>query len=394
MKVLNKFFIPICFLLMGSFANAQNDAFLSQVNELVNNNKDYKALQQIAKQMKLETKTNIYPEGLNFGLEYLPAVDGNGYVGKWNISQSFDFPTSYIAAKKLRQTAREKIDLELAAARQDLAANIAVEITKYQSIYKQVKILKKQYRTATSLLDAVTKAFQEGEVGILALNKAHLFENQINIRLKDFENQLHIQKSLLVTLNGGNAVSFGNFKELNLALVSEQELKEKIMQKDASLKLSKIDIAFAEKEKSLTWNEKLPSFSLGFGQEGNQVETFRGITFGMNIPLWNKRGTINLAKAKKAGAESSYLALQSSKENEYLSNLKDLESSLALYRQSLDAFKKYNSYKLLETALKNGHISVVEFFREVNDYYDMELEIEAMRSRCDQQYVKVYKFDF
>jgi hypothetical protein len=111
---------------------------------------------------------------------------------------------------------------------------------------------------------------------------------------------------------------------------------------------------------------------------------FRGITFGISVPLWENRNTAKYAKART-------LALQSAEADsrlQFYNNLKLLHGKAAALSASLkdysDKLRQFSNADLLKEALDGGEISLIEYILELSIYYesiDNLLEMERDLTR-------------
>ena len=91
---------------------------------------------------------------------------------------------------------------------------------------------------------------------------------------------------------------------------------------------------------------------------------------GVSIPLWANKNRVRSARAALEAAEAhkadAELQLRSAFEQEF-ARVKGLHHTASLYRRALD---EANNTALLEKAMEEGFISVLEYLQGIELYYD------------------------
>lgn len=357
-----------CLLSGGLWAQSINEI----VNQIEQNNTVIKALESLKAARQIENRTTLFPEEPEIESHYLwgdPALMGTRR--DFSITQSFDFPTVYRLKKQQVKIANNSSELNFLQEKLELrfhARQLCYQLI-YLNAYDQE--LRKREEHAQQLSKATDKAFEVGEANIIERNKAafHL----LNIRKDLEENELNRQATLaaLRTLNGGLVINFNisNFEEVVLPPNFENWYRE-YATKITEIQLAKNRLLQAEQNVRLNKALQLPKFTGGYMSESTDNEAFRGIVFGLSIPLWNYKNKLRLAKAQKQVALEQARSIELTRYDELKAlhaQALSLQKMLKDYRQTLTPV---NSSELLKKAFDAGEISLPDYLTELSTYYE------------------------
>ena len=134
--------------------------------------------------------------------------------------------------------------------------------------------------------------------------------------------------------------------------------------------------------------QSMPSLTAGYMAELTDDEKWRGVTFGLSIPLWSnvrnvKRARLQVQSAQSEAEDAIYqlqqiAEAQKLRTERYFAIAQDIQTKLA----------NASSYTLLRKALAEGEISLVEYTIEVSDLFDMR--IKALEAQRDYQQSRLY----
>jgi outer membrane protein TolC len=299
--------------------------------------------------------------------------------GEFIVSQAFDFPTAYIHRAKLARLKSEQYGLEYAAFRQQTlldAYNLYVEII---ALTQQSEFLKKAMDNAVKSTEMMQKRQDAGDAGVLDVNKANYeliaIKNAYQLKMVELSNAAIKMQNL----NGGNAVliSESEFPDA-MPLLPIDEMSEQYGTSSPQMQAALKGVAVAERDVKVSRSASLPKLSVGFKQAYGAGERANGFVAGISIPMFGNRNNVKRAKAEAEFAEARAL-------EEYLNLHTELNS---LYAQAdiLDnARKEYaalmgrsDSIELLNKALASGHISISEYFAQLQPIYDTYLSMIEM----------------
>lgn len=367
---MNKYIITI--LLTFVLYTAFSQSYESVLRSIEQNNTTLKALRAQADAQKLESRKDIHLDNPEVEFGYLwgsPSETGKRL--DLNVSQSFDFPTTYYYKKKIADGQAAQADLTYESERRTLMAEarkLCIEMI-YLNIMREEDNL--HIRVAEEIQGAYQKMFDEGEVSILELNKAKL--NLLSAR-KEYESNKIERESVLADLgrlNGGQAVVLEdtiypsavlptNFDEWYRSIEgSYPELQQLTLQQD-----------LARREVQLSKSLWAPRFNVGYKSERILGTSLQGVGVGIELPLWQNRYAVKSAQAHSLALQSAVSDVQT----HYYSTLK------SKYAQALSLQELYNNYQrvlqsvntdaLLKKALDQGEIPLIEYILERNVYHE------------------------
>lgn len=367
---MNKYIITI--LLTFVLYTAFSQSYESVLRSIEQNNTTLKALRAQADAQKMESRKDIHLDNPEVEFGYLwgsPSETGKRL--DLNVSQSFDFPTTYYYKKKIADGQAAQADLTYESERRTLMAEarkLCIEMI-YLNIMREEDNL--HIRVAEEIQGAYQKMFDEGEVSILELNKAKL--NLLSAR-KEYESNKIERESVLADLgrlNGGQAVVLEdtiypsavlptNFDEWYRSIEgSYPELQQLTLQQD-----------LARREVQLSKSLWAPRFNVGYKSERILGTSLQGVGVGIELPLWQNRYAVKSAQAHSLALQSAVSDVQT----HYYSTLK------SKYAQALSLQELYNNYQrvlqsvntdaLLKKALDQGEIPLIEYILERNVYHE------------------------
>lgn len=367
---MNKYIITI--LLTFVLYTAFSQSYESVLRSIEQNNTTLKALRAQADAQKLESRKDIHLDNPEVEFGYLwgsPTETGKRL--DLNVSQSFNFPTTYYYKKKIADGQAAQADLNYESERRTLMAEarkLCIEMI-YLNIMREEDNL--HIRVAEEIQGAYQKMFDEGEVSILELNKAKL--NLLSAR-KEYESNKIERESVLADLgrlNGGQAVVLEdtiypsavlptNFDEWYRSIEgSYPELQQLTLQQD-----------LARREVQLSKSLWAPRFNVGYKSERILGTSLQGVGVGIELPLWQNRYAVKSAQAHSLALQSAVSDVQT----HYYSTLK------SKYAQALSLQELYNNYQrvlqsvntdaLLKKALDQGEIPLIEYILERNVYHE------------------------
>jgi outer membrane protein TolC len=390
---MNKIIFRMMLLILPIGLSAQN--IESVLSEIEKNNTTLRAYKGLNVAEKLENKTGIYLENPEVGFNYLwgdPSAMGERK--DFSVTQSFDFPTAYGIKKKIAEAKNEQSDLEFELQRKSILYRAKTICNQLIYLNALNDVLTKRTNHAEDIAKAYIKKFELGEINILDKNKAQF--NLLNAQ-KDLEankTELDLLLAELAALNGGNPVRFEQsiFSEVNLpvdfsAWYSDYESKNIVLQQAAN------EVGISEKQIKLSKAMTLPKFSGGYMSESVVGESFKGVSVGMSIPLWENKNTVKLATAQQQVA----LEVVNDKRIKTYNQLKgqyekalNLQSTLASYREALQTV---NSSELLKKALDAGEISLIEYMLELTMYYETYDKFLSIENELNQLATGLYFFE-
>ncbi|MDQ1771878.1 hypothetical protein GQR60_15705 [Labilibaculum sp. A4] len=350
------------------------------LQEVEKNNPKLQAHQQYLEAQKLgiRSQNNLANPELEWEKSF-SSQEGKPY--EILVSQSFDFPTSYIYKNQLRDEKITNLKNIQAKVRQDIL--LETELICFELIYRNKQNIELSTRldNAEKLTRFFEKRLQEGDANILEVNKIRMLALNTKNQLQLVRNKISNLKKDLQKQNGGLEL---NLNDLEYPVVSMDEdtklLLANAVTTDPYLNQLRANEQMASKETSLVKTNSLPKISIGYRYLGSDLmKEANGMKLGISIPLWENKNKVKQAKLMELFRKEELSFEKTEKENEYeklFQTFFSLKSSLSDY-QNVFAEKKYDS--LLRKALDFGEISGIEYLMESIYYYesfDTYLEIE------------------
>jgi outer membrane protein TolC len=367
-------------MLISSSIKAQNnidDVLL----EIAKNNKSIKENQQYIEAKKLQYKTGLTLKNPSVEYEYLNGSPANaGNQTDFLILQSFDFPTAYSKKKQVAELQIGQTDFQLTAIRQDIlldAKQICIKLIYYNK--KQAE-LEKRLQNVNQLNSDYQKKLNNGEANILDANKAKL-------QLINLQNDMRFNSSKIIQitqklteLNGGIPIEFNDtVYQIPPTVPYFNSLMDSIESNSPSLKSLQQEKEINQKKVELTKALTLPKMEAGYRYQSILGQQYQGVHFGLTIPLWENINTVKFQKAQTLFSEvkvDEHKNQHHSEIKQLYEKYQNLNITLSEYKQILTAI---NNTELLEKSLKLGEISSIQYFMEINYFYnsfDKYLQLE------------------
>ncbi|MDR1526104.1 MAG: TolC family protein [Dysgonamonadaceae bacterium] len=368
---MRKLIISLSLLSVAVAAAAQNgyDAVLQQIEA---NSITLNALRKQTEAQKLDNRTGIYPANPEVEMHYLwgsPRITGNRT--DFAVSQSFDFPTAYGHRSKiagLRNANAERIYLSERIYTLLSAKQVCIDLVYYNALAKETAV---RLQNAESIAAAYQTRLEKGDANRLEYNKAQLNLTAVQAEQTRIEAE---QTALLLELqrmNGGKAIRFPDavYPAGNLPAGFE-DWYAGIESRHPALQYANGQIEIGRQQVKLNRALGLPGFSTGYMSEKVAGEQFQGITLGISIPLWENKNRVKQAKAQVRAAESALddnrMQVFNRLQNRYIQAVA-LQKNAQKLRSSLS---ENNNEPLLKKALEQGEISLLNYFLEIEYYYE------------------------
>ena len=359
------------FFIFGNKGFSQNSVEYI-ISEIEKNNLTLSALKNEMEADKLEHREQNYLQNPEIEFGYLwgnPSSIGNRK--DLSIMQSFDFPTAYKQRSDIRKMRDNQADANYLFQKNKIL--FEAKTLCYNLIYLNglIDIFKEKMEDAEQIFSLYQKREQEGDASILDLNKVKL--SYFNSK-QEYENLIVERKKALAeltALNGGNKIEF-----LEKAFSPIEEFLE-FEEWFARAKEANPNLSILDEEKNLRKRDvqlkrsmALPKFHTGYVSETVVGEDFKGFSVGVTIPLWENRKSVKQAKIRSLVVEEIAVEQETTWEIEWKSNYEkavDLKHRVEEYNS---IFEGINSQELLVKALELGEISLIEYFFEINFFYD------------------------
>ena len=232
---------------------------------------------------------------------------------------------------------------------------------------------------------SIDRGFEKGELTVLDRRKIRIERYKFNSTLTDLEARAHTIASSIAALAPG--------VDLPLASVDAYPVEPRLSDDDYFAQISALDPAYlsAEQEAAAENDEaraarlsKYPGFTLGYEYENELGDIFNGFSASMTLPfLYGDKGR-GAAQARRRAAEFDRVAAEASARSRIDGALRECDLWNRQRQAYIDVFGDNQYLVLLSKAYRGGQINVIDYFTEINYFYETTLQfLEAdYRYRC------------
>ena len=379
-----KKFIIMLMLCLPIGMQAQNiDQVLQSIEA---NNKELLSQKQLTKAQKMENRTeNNLPDPTVSYSSFYKNGAGPGHGTELVATQGFDFPTQYITRNRQAEMENEAIDLQQQAFRRDVllrAKNLCLDLI---LLNQEKALMDIRMKNADELEALYAKRLEAGDANILEVNKIKM--ERMNVQTEVAQNNAAHRTALqsLLAMNGNMPVEFSDstYPEVK-EILDYNQLRDEVVASDYSLQAAVAFTRAAEKQVSVDKQNWLPKLEAGFRRNTDTGMSMNGFVVGGSIPLFSNRKKVQIAKAQALSAQ----LIQEDALLHVENNLMALYNEMTQLKEAMHAYDMpllYKSLDLLKQALKEGEISLIEYFVEAETVYQ---NLQA-RMQLENQYQKV-----
>ena len=380
---MKKLFIIIALCLPIGIQAQNIDQVLQSIEQ---NNKELQSQAQLFKAQKMENRTvnNLSDPTVSYSSFYRNG-GGTGHGTEFVASQGFDFPTQYITRNRLADLANEALDLQQQTVRRDIllqAKNLCLDLILLNQEKALMDIRKKN---ADELEALYAKRLEAGDANILEVNKIKM--ERMNVQTEVAKNHASHRNALqsLLAMNGNMPLEFSEIQYPQVKEINDfNMLRDEVIASDKNLQALDFASRAAEKQVSVDKQNWLPKLEAGFRRNTESGTSMNGFVVGGSIPLFSNRKKVQIAKAQAISAQ----LLQEDAKLEVENSLMGLFNEMQQLKEAMNAYDvplMYRSLDLLKQALKEGQISLIEYFVEAESVYK---NLQA-RMQLENQYQKV-----
>ncbi|TSA38158.1 MAG: transporter [Porphyromonadaceae bacterium] len=386
--------IVIFFLTTGYSSLLAQGSVDRIVAEIEKNNTGLSALRKKAEAQKLGNKTGIYLKNPEIGFNYLwgnPTMIGNRV--DLSFEQTFDFPTAYRYKSQIADGRDQQVDIDYQQQRLGLITQVRMLCIDLAHTYALENEFARRLEHAQSIVKSYQAKFDQGDAGILELNKARL--NFLGIRKEAEANGIEYQSLLaeLATLNGGIPIAWSESIYPSREIPADfEQWYQQAEKSNPMLTWLRKELEISQQQEKLQFALGLPKFSTGYLNEKIVGEHFQGVTLGMSIPLWENKNAVKQAKAQ-------FLAVQDVERDRKLmfyNQLKMLHAKAVRLQQSTGdyrlALQTVDNGSFLGKALEAGEISLIDYILELSLYYESQTRLLAAERDLNRVISELYQF--
>ena len=360
--------------------NSQFSILNSQLSSIERNNTTLIALRTEAEARKLENRTGITLADPEVGYKHMwEGGEESGNLSELTVTQSIDLATVMGQRTRVAREQNLLIDEEYRMARMEIlldAQLTLVDLAYYNALAAE---LDRRLGHARRVVEAERTRLESGDTDALSHNNVLLSLSALEAEEARIDMERNVLIARLTALNGG--VTLDNLESLDALENIESldnldnidfsswyaEAEAHLPQLAQARQMSEVRSG----ELALAKASHLPSLSATYINERHTVGTrSQGVAVGVSIPLWANKNRVRSARTALQAAEAQQadaeLQLRSAFEQEF-TRVKGLHHTAMLYRRALD---EANNSTLLEKAMDEGFISVLEYLQGIELYYD------------------------
>jgi outer membrane protein TolC len=363
-----QYMIGVVGLFLAGSLQAQNIADVLQSIE--RNNKELQAQLQLteAAKMEVQTQNSLSDPTIDYSPFFAKGVDGVA-SSELVVSQEFDFPTLYAARRQSGKLQQEVLDRQQQAVRRTIlldAKNLCLDLIR---LNQEKALLDARKKNADELLTLFEKRLQEGDAGILEVNKIKM--ERMNVQTEVTQNNAAHRTALqsLLAMNGNLPLEFTADTYPQIEKISDYNaLYDEIMLTDADLLASDAAARAAAKEVSVNKQNWLPKLSVGYRRNTSLDEKSNGFLIGGSIPLFSNRKKVKIARAQEVGArlqlDNARLQAEATVQSRY-NEVLQLQEAMKAY----DVPLMHETLDMLKQAVMAGQLSIIEYYVEVDGVF-------------------------
>ena len=350
------------------------------------NNKELQSALQLNKAQKMENRTaNNLPDPTVSYSSFYKNGAGPGHGTEFVASQGFDFPTQYITRNRQADLANEAVDKQQQAIRRDILLKAKTLCLDLVLLNQEKDLMDIRKQNADELEALYAKRLEAGDANILEVNKIKM--ERMNVLTEVAQNAAAHRSALqsLLAMNGNMPLEFADTQYPEVREILDfNTLRDEVMASDFDLQALSFATKAAEKQVSVNKQDWLPKLQAGFRRNTDSEMSMNGFVVGGSIPLFSNRKKVQIAKAQALSAQ----LMQEDAKLQVENNLMSLYNEMQQLKEAMNAYDMpllYKSLDLLTEALKEGQISLIEYFVEAESVYQ---NLQA-RMQLENQYQKV-----
>ncbi len=362
-----------------SYGQGSVDSVLKGIEE---NNPGLKAAALEVDAQKLSNRSEALLENPEIEFNYLRGGENLGTRHDVRVSQAFDIAT--LTGMKSGKTAgmNELAELRYRTERQEVlleAKQACIDLVYCNAMLSELRTHLLQARI---LVTSFEKRIKAGDATVLDFNKAKMHLTSVQGEISKLEVERQTLLSTLRSLNGGlevdfEASSYDSYEELPSDF---QTWYAQASEKNPFLEYVRKEVSVGQKQLSIDKTAWMPELAVGYMSEIRTAEKFRGVTVGVNIPLWSNGNKVKQSRAAVAAAESRQAAAEQQYYYQLLSQFNQaltLKENSEMMRTSLS---ETDNREFLLSAQSKGEISMIDYLVETDLYYDtLETVLAAER---------------
>ncbi len=309
------------------------------------------------------------------------------------ISQTFDFPTTYVHRRRAaRQEQQNATSRYMEARRQLLLRGEQLCIT-LVSLNASLSLEERAMECHEVLLADALRSREEGAVTQPEYNSIETATLLARAALSRTRTQRAAALDELSALCGGMSITLADTAFSDLILLPSGDFEtwsRQMADRSPLLREASGEVARAESEVKVARSGWWPKWSVGYVSEYEKEETKRGFSVGLSLPLWGNRGNVRVRRAELAAAQHEAADLRL----EFMSHLRSLYGEAQVEAQTVEQLRalilRQNTERMLSVAYAEGHISRQDYLEGLITHYDLCRQLIEAEASLRQRLAELY----
>lgn len=358
--------ILICALCTPLWVQAQRiDDVLRSIEQ---NNLELQSQQQILEAQKVENKSqnNLSDPTVSYGRTYsnLNTIDND-----FSVSQQFDFPTQYFARSKHSNLQNNALNLQQQAIRRDILLRAQLLCLDLIRLNQENQLMEIRMKNANTLAELYSQRLSTGDASIIEMNKIEMERITVKTEVARINSEHRLALHTLLAMNGNQPLEFEQMTYPEVRpIVSYEVMRDRVVAADYELQAALTSTKAAEKNVAVIKQNWLPKLHVSYSYSKDDVQKKNGFMVGAAIPIFANNRKVKVAKAQALGSRLAHQNAQLELENTLMAQFNEMRQ----YKEALDACNEellYNALEILNKALNEGQISLIDYFVESDQVY-------------------------
>ena len=365
------------------------DEVLRQIEQ---NNKELQSQQHAtrAAQLEVQTQNNLEDPSVEYSPFYTKGITGMS-SSELVVTQGFDFPTLYAARSRSGKLQREALHRQYEATRRDILLNAKNLCLDLVMLNKQQGLLEERKKNADELLALFEKRLEEGDAGILEVNKIKM--ERMSVQTEVSQNNAAHRTALqqLLAMNGNLPMDFTSrdYPQVE-ALKDYNALYDEVMATDATLLAADAAARAAEKNISVSRQSWLPKLEIGYRRNTSLDEKSNGFLIGGSLPIFSNRKKHQIARAQAISAQYQLDNTRLQAEAQVQSQFNEMQQ-LTTAMQAYDVELMHQTLDMLKEAVTAGQLSIIDYYTEADNVYRNLQAYMELENQYQKLMASIYK---
>lgn len=356
------------------------------LEKIASNNLELQMRQNIVEAQQIENKAeNVLGDLSVTYSSFYEQGEGSDHGSEFVATQAVDFPTQYLSRHKQAELENASFSMQYLTAKRDILLKAQLLCLDIIYLNQEKELLDIRLDNVNRLEELYKVRFDAGDANALDVNRVKM--ERMNVQtLVAVNNAAHrTAMQSLLTMNGNKPLEFNAKEYPQIAEIRDfNVLKDEVMDSDPDLMSLSYATQAADEQVSISQQEWLPKLELGFRRNTDNNKAMNGFVVGGSIPLFSNRHQVKISKVEAINAQLVKKDAELHIENSLMSLYNEM-LQLKETMQSYDTELMYSSLELLQKALDEGEISIIEYFIEAESIYNKLLT----RMEIENQYRKV-----